>query len=127
MLLQLRHFTRFCTSGTGDYKPTLTKVLQRMHFAIDGSKHTNASANLAFLERDPTDREPRVQFEKDAISFAIRDIQQAKQQANVFLSTHDVVENSDEQQCEISSLRLLLSEADATVQDLQTRFREIGK
>ena len=36
-----------------------------LEFALEGSKNVGASANLAFLERDPTERGPREQFEID--------------------------------------------------------------
>lgn len=45
-----------------DVNARLREATDRLSFAIDGADWVRASADTAFLERDPSDRPPRVHF-----------------------------------------------------------------
>lgn len=45
---------------------TLVRARNALLHALEGARHTAASANIAYLERDPVERPPRQQFNVEA-------------------------------------------------------------
>eukprot|EP00177_Eucheuma_denticulatum_P003665 GFKZ01006646.1.p1 GENE.GFKZ01006646.1~~GFKZ01006646.1.p1 ORF type:complete len:171 (+),score=25.82 GFKZ01006646.1:165-677(+) len=108
----------------------LTRIRQRLEFAIEGAHEISASANLSFLERDPTQRGPRAQFERDAavlvrndISAALRDV---KREISAEGSEHRTVA-SEEISSHVQALKSLVGPAEEAVEKMRLKIIKVDE
>lgn len=105
----------------------MKKAQNVLEFALEGSKNVGASANLAFVERDPTERGPREQFEIDASIMIRNSIHTALSDARVILHDANSSRSSEVKDDELKSLLRLANVAERTISELTTSIDESHK
>lgn len=97
--------------------PDVSYAHRNLAFAIEGAKNPSASANLAFLERDPTDRGPRAQFELEA-AVAVRSyISVALQEARLAIDA-SVASSEPVPSANVNALQILVKTGEDAIKDM---------
>lgn len=86
-----------CSSGLPPLPPPLdpTSAAERLEFVLEEARTVSVTADLAYLERDPTDRGSRSEFLLDAMLFAQTDLAAALHQADRALAHAQSSADSD--------------------------------
>jgi len=103
---------------------TFGSMCQRLRFATEGANYTTASANLAFLERDPTERGPRALFKAEACKIVMQDIQRTLVDAERVLETLDATFEHQQLNSEMELLRGLVRDAESALRDVRADMQE---
>lgn len=102
----------------------LSKIHRNLEFAIDGVNHISASANLAFLERDPSQRGPRAQFNVDAAVSIRNNLNATLRDATRTISKEERKSGQSVQVLDrMRSLKSLLQYAEKAVRELHEHIR----
>lgn len=103
----------------------LSNIHRNLKFALDGVKHVSPSANLAYLERDPTQRGPRAQFQVEAALNIRNNLNAAIRDATRFISARKRGNSQSAQVLvQVQSLELLLQPAEEAMLELHEQIRE---
>lgn len=108
----------------------LTRIRQRLEFAIEGAHHMSASANLSFLERDPTQRGPRAQFERDAAVFIRNDISAALRDVKREISARGnehLALASEEFSLHVQALKSLVRPAEEAIDKMRLKIVKVDE
>lgn len=119
-------------SSTNDESTPLTSLknaIDKLEFSLEGSKNTAASANLAFLERDPSNRPPRAVFQVEASSMTKQYIVSSMKEAKAACdnSLRNCILVSTEEIQVRKSLQMLLSTAEENIKNLDREIENAMK